>query len=582
MSSFTYEGSLSQALQWWPFAIGQQAVMAKHGQVMKTVVPAPGVTVMIRTAPNHVHIIAGEIGYEFSIHLYPFFGNDIEVAYFLDTKDAKQKDGVGESILGSPYQDGLIPSTPVQGNHINMWMGEEGRVMTGCNGQRYGSGVGLSTSNMSDKVTERYPRLVIDRQLLWEGDQLVTAAAIVFGVKVGVSLDGGLHYWSGTNNDHSFFPTVLGAGTECYWVFNKAGTECVGIDYGIYDSQVERTANLIRITWTEEFINNGTEQIITPEYTSEPINISTYAADYDRTEDADELITCEFKSYNRGSYTLFPGYIGTEKNPPDYRDTFEAYRFQEGDYSFVKDGVTLNGYFYWYYKDAWEDVPVGLIGDVAPYVGTRTDLGSMFWMDAVDTTMVISRGFTSKKLADIIPFAYNDRGTDLPLGRVDPTDVSYRGSLIGMDLRYRSYCISTDGYISSPTEIVSTHTPTFNTNITCVVNGKAVMNGALSSGTIVPFEGMQTPSKNVPEQYRIMTSYELVRRAEGLAVSPKGDEAATYVRTTFTGLSHDIDFNSSETSMFGGYHANVLDKFISDGNSIGYSETLISTYNSWV
>ena len=73
-----------------------------------------------------------------------------------------------------------------------------------------------------------------------------------------------------------------------------------------------------------------------------------------------------------------------------------------------------------------------------------------------------------------VPFAYNYGEWLAPLAIPDPSDVTYIGKLLALDLRFRSYCISTQGWISNKQYLLSPHTPTGNTDVVCVVDGAVV------------------------------------------------------------------------------------------------------------
>lgn len=279
--SFTFSGSFPAAVQWYPFAVAHQSHMAASGLATRVLTPHAGVVIHIRN--NHIHIIAGAGGYEFALHLYGQSpAEQMNRRHFLDGVQAV-----------SPFQDDLnVPFEPVQYNHVNMWLGNTS-IMTGCSGPRYGAGVGWSTGNLSARLKPRFPRLIVDKTLLWEGDQEVIGAAVVHGVKTGIDINGVMHAWSG---EDYYTSSHLPANTECYWVFNKAGTECSGIDYEFDVSGDDRVAT----RYTLYFSKNPDTQKIDYSYFSEVVYLGTYALDYDYTNDNDSLISCVFELYDRG------------------------------------------------------------------------------------------------------------------------------------------------------------------------------------------------------------------------------------------------------------------------------------------
>jgi hypothetical protein len=59
VTSLTFEGDLAEVTNWYPFAEAQIRVMKVSGTRSSTVMPSSGVTILMKTDPDHIHIIAG-------------------------------------------------------------------------------------------------------------------------------------------------------------------------------------------------------------------------------------------------------------------------------------------------------------------------------------------------------------------------------------------------------------------------------------------------------------------------------------------------------------------------------------------
>lgn len=78
MTSFTYDGDIEEASQWLPFAVAQQATLKQLGIASNVISPEQDVTIMIRTRPEHVHIIVGGGTYHFIVE-----NDDGSFSYYL-------------------------------------------------------------------------------------------------------------------------------------------------------------------------------------------------------------------------------------------------------------------------------------------------------------------------------------------------------------------------------------------------------------------------------------------------------------------------------------------------------------------
>jgi len=550
MSSFTFQGSSVKANQWLPFAVAKQHMMKLNGIQRNTVTPDASTMIMISTNPPHIHIRAGMGGYEFSIYNYGTPTNDVEVGpgeiqaiYFLDKNPSTEgaDDGFGgiAKVAGCPFQDDAIPFAPVQKNHINMWIPGDGRIMTGCAGQRYGGAVAFSTADMVDQIAERLPRFVDSRQKLWEGDESVTAASIFSGSYVGVTMTGQVFIWG--EEKTSLNPV---SGVHCYWVFNKVGDQCVGIDYPAFDAEVERVGTVHILNFS---VSEGTIDVAHSSYEAER---GTYCVDYDYTEEANELISLRFEASDRATYTHFPEYsgrsdfyyLGPETTfPPDYSES-----------EYLSD----------------------IVND--PFNGLR-------YMDSKDVVMVISRGPSSKLLEERIPFAYNYYEDLAPLAIPDPADVTYKGQLFGLDLRYRTYCILSHGWIPYGQYVINPHTPTDHANVAMIVNGKTLASGGLTAGNTIPYEELATLEKESPPEASMILwgSVRSLDKCQVPAVSPDLEGVGFFMRTQYTGLSTNIDVvTSEEANVFGTYHGDTLDK-LKEATGLTDDDLLIAAFSNW-
>jgi len=188
-------------------------------------------------------------------------------------------------------------------------------------------------------------------------------------------------------------------------------------------------------------------------------------------------------------------------------------------------------------------------------------------MTAMDVEMVFSTG-------ERVPFAYNFGYSGVATEIPDPTDVSYYGRLLALDLRFKAYCITNQGHILYPQYITSPHTPSGQTNIQLVVNGSTFIKTALKDGVVKPFIDEIQTKEDVPPESLILGPYQDVSFAQFIAVHPDLQNAALFMRTNYSFITKDIDYISTGGGLFGNYHSNLLE-------SLELDNALISTYSSW-
>lgn len=504
MASFTFEGDIDDAQLWYPYAITQQSQMNRLGIKRRLVRPQADVLIVITTMPNHVHIVVGLGGYEFSIHQY---NNTAPVnnrhVYALDMKlQGEFDDETGiftPKQNASPFQRDDEPVASVQENHINIWLGR-GFQATGCAGRRYAAGRGVSGSILAE-LTERPPRVVKNRKVIFEGDVPVTAAAHNGTYTVGISCEGDLYFWSldGERTDVGRIAPDI----EVYWVFNKAGTECCGLSYQEVDPDpsVAREVTLHRVVIDYD-------NLTFVHLTSHVANDS-FAADYDYTDEENSLVLCELQTRSRNLDTAFPPFEGDEEDSP------------------------------WYGKV----------------------------LRALDVDIVFS---VAGNEIERYPLCYNYNIAPTVSDLVDPTDVTFEGSLLAIDVRFRAYGVRHRGRVSSPLYNTSPIAITGESQ-TWRLNGRYIAIPGSTAQSNIPL----TPIKNRNGVYNPL----LVRLMQVPAVSPKLNAMALYMRRNLiSAQAQDLDFIYKDGKTELGVHKK-LETELSSGE---FSATLISTYSSWV
>lgn len=543
MPSFTFEGSFDLAHQWLPFAVNQQRKYAETRVFSGNLDPVSNVRIMIRG--DHIHIIAGTTGYEFSIHRYAAPGGLDEDqlptidnrAYFIDDQLIEDSPYFGEEdypLLGA-----------ITNKHINIWYGYEEYAVSGCVGARYGAGIGFSASNSYVAIEEHYPILSKSRIELRKGDEEVTAGALFQGYAlVGITKTGTIHIWV-EGRERVDLSVNIGEAEHIgedplgvYWVFNKAGNQCSGLAYVEIDADpsVARKVYLHTVTITVDEFGEFYASIQTTQVAD-----TVLAVDYDYTLEANPLILCDMPTSDRGQYTHLPGYIG---DPDVYDDVDEIWNGEEyvpsSDFGFFQmraDDILLNF------------IVDGVTVVSEPFIyNWRSG-----WYEAF--------GFEGLQPQQPLPIA------TIP----DPTDVSFVGKLLSLDLRFRSYGISNFGLVLFPAYNQSP-IPASGLSYKFVVNGEVVLESNEKS-TIPSLSGVDVNDTPPYQQLRFMQPMGIKTPVIDQPVS-----CALFLRSSQSGFTEDIDFMIRNGEITLGYHKAKLDQL----SPQGYSDLLITTYSSWV
>ena len=266
--SFTYDGDPILAFQWLPFAKTQQLSMSRIGSNGGNLTPANGVMIMIRTNPNHIHIIAVGGG------VYFFISYDGS-SYIINSGNPPQSSIENGSAVSDAVQltEAKVLSLASPDSNRNSWYQKTTTgtitVLAGF-GTRYITNRPPHTLMGGGSLGLGYLELYID------GKQTISTIAALNGfyreeVLVGVNLDGGIEY---EFNDikytassllpaptappstafiqiikaTSYYPSYpyeydynshsISAGWglhACYWSINQDATKAVGVSYIAYD-----------------------------------------------------------------------------------------------------------------------------------------------------------------------------------------------------------------------------------------------------------------------------------------------------------------------------------------------------------
>lgn len=512
MTTLTLLGNITETTKWIGYAKSQQRMMRQMGNVkLQQLSPVTGLSIRISINPDTIQITAQVNGYEFSVHKYPVSGSTMNVSFFLDEKEDLIDEGV--------------PSEPVNKQHLNLWYGNKGKVVSGCKGRRYGAGVAWSASSLiSDEITERLPSLFENRTKTLTGDIPVAAAALVYGQLTGVTLDGKVYRWQ--DGVSELIDLGLGLDLSVYWVFNKEGNECSGVDYDHTETDKElKNVTIKTIIFTNE------DGVFSAILNSIPTHINNLAVDYDYTEKDNPLISCEFITSKVGKNKHLPGWIGDDN---DYDTPYRTYSDPAtGTDSFFNDKI----------------------------------------ISSIDSVIRISRSINSEKPVDNIPFLYNFVHGGFVEGELNnPTDVGYKGRLLCLDLRFRAYGIYNKGFIPDPDNNESQNQITGNF-VDFVVNGISLAH----IGTYNSIPSMGDIDDKLDANNPPLMDYNTVDLMQVPGVSPDFNNMAIFIRSSYNPLFKDIDFMSKSGVVDEGYHSRLKDTL----DSLGYSSVLISTYNSW-
>ena len=123
--SFTYEGEPSLAFEWLPFARSQQAAMKRNGSMGGNIKPNADVLLMIRTNPDHIHIIVGDTEFDYFV----FYGNLLMDDSRLNTDLYYPNHGAGHMI--SIDTSSLDDKKPVARSHYYTYQEDSETALTG-------------------------------------------------------------------------------------------------------------------------------------------------------------------------------------------------------------------------------------------------------------------------------------------------------------------------------------------------------------------------------------------------------------------------------------------------------------------
>lgn len=286
MSSFTYEGDIELASNWLAFARSQQTMMRDNGSLGWNIKPEPDVLIMIRTEPEHIHIVVSGGNYHFVT-----FNEAGDILYFRGSapssseqpEEGEEPTGISSTKAKIFKGERLLAPDVDEEADRHTWYGvnEDGvrtTVLSGIGVQYATNRFPLSELDRHADVYSSQVQVYKEGVLSYESPWATFNALVLDDVVIGFGTDGAISYSIiGAEVPIEFKTTIIGltlptaqgtdfkqvyppalkvtgdgyhpyesryashveiAGFEefrCFWSFNKAGTKAVGVSTMNYD-----------------------------------------------------------------------------------------------------------------------------------------------------------------------------------------------------------------------------------------------------------------------------------------------------------------------------------------------------------